>query len=132
MVSCRALARKEKNSAFWMNWEIKRSWGSGYTVSPTMGSGKVVGKALEESTIFGVKVVWSNKFILLVVQMIWFYLEYATVLNIAFYLFNGGVSSFFLFSLKFIYFLMKLLKWVYIGNNFIDSVFDTPIDFHIK
>ena len=78
-----------------MNWEIKRSGGSGYTVIPTMGSGKIVGKALEESTIFGVKVVWSNKFILLVVQMIWFYFEYATVLNIAFYLFNGGVSSFF-------------------------------------
>ena len=35
----RWLARNEKNSAFWMNWEIKHNWGSGgSTVSPSVGS----------------------------------------------------------------------------------------------
>ena len=32
-----ALARKEKNSAFCMNWELKCSWGPGRTVSPSLG-----------------------------------------------------------------------------------------------
>ena len=34
----RALARKEKNSAFCMNWGVKRSWGYGHTVSSSVGS----------------------------------------------------------------------------------------------
>ena len=35
----RALARKEKNSMFCMNWEIKQNWGSwGGTMSLSVGS----------------------------------------------------------------------------------------------
>ena len=34
----RALARKEKKIAFCRNWEIKRNWGSGSTVNPSLVS----------------------------------------------------------------------------------------------
>ena len=34
----RTLPRKESNSAFWMNWEIKRNWRSECTLSPSIGS----------------------------------------------------------------------------------------------
>ena len=34
----RALARKEKNPAFCMNWEIKHNWEYMDTVSPSVGS----------------------------------------------------------------------------------------------
>ena len=34
----RTLGRKESRSAFCMNWEINRSWGSEHTVSPSVDS----------------------------------------------------------------------------------------------
>ena len=36
-INNRASARKEKYSAFCMTWEIKCNWGSGATVSPSVG-----------------------------------------------------------------------------------------------
>ena len=43
--SSKALARKEKNSVFCMNWEIKLSKGHQCTVSSSMGA---VGKVLKK------------------------------------------------------------------------------------
>ena len=40
-----------------MNWEIKHSWGSGCTVSLSIGSGGPVGKAYEKFTLFSLKLV---------------------------------------------------------------------------
>ena len=43
-----------------MNWEIKRSWGSGHTVSPSIGLGGPGGKAIEKFTIFSLELVWYS------------------------------------------------------------------------
>ena len=56
----RALARKEKNSAFCMNWGIKCCWRSGRTVSPSMSLGGPRSQALEKVTIFNLRLVWYS------------------------------------------------------------------------
>ena len=43
-----------------MNWEIKHSWGSGCTVSLSIGLGGPVGKAYEKFTLFSLKLVWYS------------------------------------------------------------------------
>ena len=56
--SSRALARKESNSSFCMNWEIKLNLGSQGHCEPLSGfSGRSGGKALAKFTIFSWKLV---------------------------------------------------------------------------
>ena len=55
-INDQGISGKEKNSAFYTNWEIICSQGSGHTVIPLNGfSGGKVGKALETFTIFSLK-----------------------------------------------------------------------------
>ena len=57
----RALASNEKNSAFCMNWEIKRNWESGRYCEPLTGfTGGPGDRTLGMFTIFSLKLVWYS------------------------------------------------------------------------
>ena len=60
----RALARKEKNSTFSMNWELKHSWVPGFSVSPSLDSvgdfGSEGGGGLHKFATFSLKLVWYS------------------------------------------------------------------------
>ena len=73
----RALARKEKNSAFSVNWKLKCNWGSGGHCEPlsSFSEGRA-GKTFGKFRIFSLKLVWYS---LLEIIKLKLYLKYAVM-----------------------------------------------------